>query len=159
MKPLEAWRHDENARLGASTNKSTANPAMLAGIRYHNKVYKTLRLHCALNLPGWTLMVEPWFRTETYKLRSPDGVLINHELKQAVVIEVKKNWADGRDVKLLTEYLPIVKSAFTVLTFPLMIVGNVRGLDKKNKPYTSMDALLEPLGWRPGSPTPTLLML
>lgn len=156
MKLLENWRHDELARLGASTNSGKAhNHAIAAGIAYHRKFYKTLQVHAMLSLPGWQVFIEPWFKSATGRLRSPDAVLLNRATEQAVVVEVKKNWADGRDVKLLDEYLPIAKSAFSVPTFPLMVVGNVRGL--KHRPLTSMGKLLTALDWLPGDPTPTLL--
>lgn len=158
MKAVEPWVLTDT-RLGASTNSSTSNPAMLAGIRYHKRFYKGLRVHVDLSLPGWTLFVEPWFKaSKSQKLRSPDSVLINRELGKAVVIEVKKNWQDGRDVKLLTEYLPIVASAFGLESFPLMVVGNVRGL--RHEPLKSMSEIIDvPLAWLPGQPTPTLLKL
>ncbi len=157
MRSYEQWYHSHRALMGASTNTSKAtNHAIAAGIRYHRRIYETLKLHCSLALPDWKLYVEPWFHTAgKAKLRSPDGVLVEAGGERAIVIEVKKNWQAGRDVKLLEEYLPIVASAFDVRTFPLMIVGNVRGL--KHKPMLSLRDLLVPLTWSLGDPTPTLL--
>jgi hypothetical protein len=156
MQTTEPWFFSD-MKMGASVNvKKSTNSAIEAGIRYHRRFYKTLALHAALNLPQWKVNVEPWFRTASYKLRSPDAVLLCEETKQAIVIEVKKNWADGRDVKLLDEYLPIVASAHGVRTYPLMVVGNVRGL--KHRPFVSIADIIErPLAWKPGQPTPTLL--
>lgn len=155
MRTTEPWFLTAG-RLGASTNTSKASShAIQAGIRYHRRIYETLKLHCLFQLPSWRLLIEPWFRTAAYKLRSPDAVLVDDVAGYAIVIEVKKNWRDGRDVKLLDEYLPIVRSALAVDTYPLMLVGNVRGL--KHEPLTSFSQLLSPLNWTPGQPTPTLL--
>ena len=156
MKAIEPWFLTSD-RMGASTNKGATNAAIAAGIRYHKRMYKTFKLQCAINFPEWKLMIEPWFRTAAYKLRSPDSVLVDEAGKRAIVIEVKKNWQDGRDVKLLDEYLPIVQSALGVKTYPLMVVGNVRGL--KHAPLLSFKDILLPLDWKPGMPTPTLLAL
>jgi predicted nuclease of restriction endonuclease-like RecB superfamily len=156
MKTLERWFLTDT-KMGASTNTSKAtNSAIEAGIRYHRKMYKLLAAHIAMSLPNWGLYIEPWFKSESQKLRSPDAVLRSDDL--AIVVEVKKNWQDGRDVKLLDEYLPLVASAFGVKTRPLMIVGNVRGL--KHKPLLSLaDIIAVPSAWTPGKPTPTLLKL
>ena len=153
VKTTEKWFHSEKARFGASTNSGATNNAIAAGIRYHKRFYKTLGVYASLSLPDWKLYIEPWFRTAAYKMRSPDAVLRNGQA--AIVIEVKKNWRDGRDVKLLEEYLPIVKSAFDVETYPLMVVGNVRGL--AHDPLLSMGDIESALAWQLGQPTPTLL--
>lgn len=155
MKTLEEWMLTET-RMGASTNKGATNSAILAGIRYHKRIYKTMAVHVALSMPNWTLMVEPWFKAKvSQRLRSPDMVLRNDAKGLAIIIEVKKNWKDGRDVKLLEEYLPIVRSALGLRTYPLMLVGNVRGL--AHEPLTSMAEITEALAWTLGQPTPTLL--
>jgi len=158
MKATERWFLTDT-KMGASTNVSKAtNSAIEAGIRYHRKMYKTLGLHCKMALPDWLLMIEPWFKSESQKLRSPDAVLVHKARSIGVVIEVKKNWGDGKDTKLLQEYLPLCASALGVKTFPLMLVGNVRGLP--HEAFTSMAKLIdEPLAWTPGKPTPTLLKL
>jgi hypothetical protein len=153
----------EEARLGAGTKATTAgdNEAIRRGNKYHAHVYKVLRLEWVLNHvcmdSPWQLIIEPWFRTAKWKLRSPDTVLLNRDAGTAIVVEVKMNWANGRDVKLLTEYLPLVKSAFGLeRTFPAMIVGNVRGL--KHRPILSVaDIIPSALEWRPGRDVPTLL--
>lgn len=157
MKPLENWRLTDT-RLGASTNSKTSSAAMLAGIRYHKRVYKLLKMNCDLGWPGWKLYVEPWFKADkSQRLRSPDAVMVEAASGRALVIEVKKNWADGRDGKLLAEYLPIVRCAFDVAVMPLMIVGNVRGL--KHEPLLSLGSVLESCAaWQLGQPTPTLLI-
>jgi hypothetical protein len=153
----------EKAALGAGTKATTAgdNEAIKRGNKYHAHIYKVLRLEWILNyIPAespWELVIEPWFRTAKWKLRSPDTVLLNKRDGLAVVVEVKMNWKDGRDVKLLTEYLPIVKSAYDLKrTFPALITGNVRGL--RHPPLLSLaDLIPAALGWKPGLATPTLL--
>jgi hypothetical protein len=157
MLPVEEWRLTDT-RMGASTNSTTTNKAMLAGIRYHKRIYKILRLNAGLQWPGWQLMVEPWFKAvKSQRLCSPDTVLLNRERGEALVIEVKKNWRDGRDEKLLGLYLSVVRSAFGVDTRPLMVVGNVRGL--AHKPLLSFADVMEAgWGWQWGRPTPTLLV-
>jgi len=164
MKAVEPWFFMEEARLGAGTKATTAgeNDAIRRGNLYHSAVYKALRLEWMLNyVPNnspWTLIIEPWFRTHKWKLRSPDAVFLNRDSGIAIIAEVKMNWKDGRDVKLLTQYLPIVKSAFSLdRTYPLVITGNVRGL--RHQPLLSFRDLLSPVSWRPGDPTPTLLHL
>lgn len=158
MLPTEPWQLTET-RMGASTNKGATNAAILAGIRYHKRMYKVLKLNSGSVWPGWKLMVEPWFKAmKSQKLRSPDAVLVQADLGKALVIEVKKNWADGRDTKLLQEYLPIVRSALNVEVAPLMIVGNVRGL--RHAPLLSFaDVMAASWAWKRGEPTPTLLVL
>jgi hypothetical protein len=155
MRTTEPWVLTDT-KMGASTNKGATNPAILAGIRYHKRIYKTLDLQAKLNWPGYRLMIEPWFKgSVSQKLRSPDAVLRGPDY--AVVIEVKKNWADGRDEKLLGEYLPIVRSALDLPTHPLMVVGNVRGLG--HDPLLSFADIIEAAqGWQWGRPTPTLLV-
>ena len=83
-------------------------------------------------------------------------MLLDADAQRALVIEVKLNWKDGRDQKLIEEYLPLVRSAFGVATFPLLITANVRGL--QHKPMTSFTELVACYDWRPGDPTPVLLL-
>jgi hypothetical protein len=89
-------------------------------------------------------------------LRSPDGVIVNREHSLAIVIEVKLNWADGRDVKLIDEYLPIVQNAFQLdFTWPLLITRCLRGY--KHPPLLGLSQLEKAMEWFPGDPTPLLL--
>jgi len=165
MKTTEPWYLMEKAALGASIKATTAgdNEAIKRGNKYHAHVYKVLRLEWLLNhIPQqspWEFIVEPWFRSYHWKLRSPDTVLLNRAERIAVIVEVKMNLKDGRDAKLLTEYLPIVRSAFNLdRTFPAIITGNVRGL--KHRPLLSLgDVIPAALAWKPGQGTPTLLHL
>lgn len=162
MLPAERWVLTET-RMGASTNSTKASEgssaAIIAGIRYHKRVYAGLGLHVSVSMPGWKLLVEPWYKAVvSQKLRSPDAVLLNAERGLGIVIEVKKNWSDGRDKKLLDEYLGIVRSAHDVQTVPLMIFSNCRGF--RHEPHVDiMEALAAAEAWKRGGPTPALLKL
>lgn len=158
MKTLDKWFLMENASFGASSNMKASKDVgvIKRGIEYHRWVYKTLKLQCDLNHGDKELVIEPWFRTAQWKQRSPDALLIDHASKKALVIEVKLNWKDGRDEKLLQEYLPIVSSALEVETYPLLITNNIRGL--AYPPLLGVRNLLEPFSWTPAKATPVLLM-
>lgn len=156
MKPVERWLHLESYKMGASAGAKGSSAARHAGILYHRKFYKTLDLQHQLNLAqqGLKLLIEPWFESRpTRQRRSPDAVLLGDAF--ALVIEVKLNWRDGRDEKLLDEYLPIVGSCFGVPPRPLMVCGSIVGLT--HKPLLSISQLLDAALWQPGDPTPTLL--
>lgn len=161
MKTLHPWKFEENARLGASTGYKSKTGSIAAGIRYHRGVYEQLRKFCKTNLPGHKLYIEPWFRNKvTQSLRSPDAVLVDPALNTAIVIEVKMNWKDGRDKKLLDEYLPIVQSAFALdTTWPLLITGNVRGIPRGTFPLLGLKQIEDCLTWFPGQATPIMLVL
>ena len=61
-------------------------------------------------------------------MRSPDAVLLHPETSTGVVVEVKLNWQNGRDKKLIDEYLGIAKSAFGLdCVWPLLVTQNLRG--------------------------------
>lgn len=163
MKPALDWKLTKQIYLGAATGAKSKNAAAEAGNRYHRKVYKTLELKAKLETQGgWELMVEPWFRAITpenrYKACSPDTVLVNHQCGVALVIEVKLNWRDGKDEKLIDLYLPVVKQALGLkLTRPLLITKNVRGL--KHEPLVGLGAMWAALNWQPGLPTPVALVI
>lgn len=160
MKPAIDWFLDPLAKFGASSglkaNSGGTTNVLKRGIDYHRWVYKTMEVHCKLNLPEWTLLIEPWFRTVKWDRRSPDAVLLHPDTGRAVVVEVKLNWKEQRDEKLLAEYLPIVSSALGVRTYPLMLTNCVRKL--KHEPLLGLSHLLAPLTWTPAKPTPTLLL-
>jgi hypothetical protein len=110
-------------------------------------------------LPDWNLLVEPWYRQlGANKFRSPDGVLLYPEDNIGIVIEVKLNWKDGRDVKLIDEYLPIVKQAEGLdVVYPLLITQCLRGW--KGSPILRLDDLHRCQSWRPGDITPLMLLV
>lgn len=155
MKLLHQWRYKPDFRLGASMDTKSQNKAAQRGIAYHRRVYKQLVDH----RDDGQLLIEPWFfridgqvkRT----MRSPDAVLVFPD-STAIVIEVKMNWADGRDEKLLNEYLPIVRSAFDLdVVWPLLITSCLRGY--QHPPLLGLGRLHDCMAWEPGQPTPLLL--
>lgn len=157
MRAPDRWRLEENTRFGCASGASGTG-AKGRGIAYHKRFYKTLRLHCLVQLQPFTLYIEPWFRNcVNHKLRSPDAVLVDPTNGRALVIEAKMNWKDGRDVKLIDEYLGIVASAFNVSTKPLLVTGNVRGLDRQ--PILGLQGIEAAWNWRLGEPTPVALVL
>lgn len=162
MLTLDRWRHEVNMKLGASTSaKSTG--VKERGNAYHRKVYKLLEVHARVSMPRWQLLVEPWFRNmrfypDKHVFRSPDTVLLHPETGTALVVEVKLNWKDGRDEKLITEYLPIVKSAFGLdCVWPLLVTQNIRGYN--HPPLIGLKAIERAMRWHPGDPTPLMLLL
>lgn len=160
MLAIERWSHDTSSRVGASTGGGAKTGVMGAGNAYHRKVFKTLELHVRLNHPELQLLVEPWLRSHpSYRLCQPDSVLLAPDEGWGVVVEVKKNWKDGRDEKLLDLYLPAVRSAFGLdAVYPLMVCGCVRGLAYPAS-TTFADLLVLPRSWQPGDPTPVILGL
>lgn len=163
MLAMEEWIHCPAANFGTSSgNKSTKSGALAAGIAYHKKFYSKLRKwwdeQDVVDLEDWELHIEPWFRTHKWKQRSPDAVIVNKKTSTAIVIEAKLNWKEGRDVKLLDEYLVIVKSAFKLdNAYPLIVTGNIRGL--KHPPLLGLHHILAPLQWTIDKPTPTMLVV
>jgi len=76
----------------------------------------------------------------------------------ALVVEVKLNWRDGRDEKLLSKYLPVVKNAFKLeAVWPLVIVGCLRGYE--HPPLLGFKQLDRAFSWQAGDPTPVMLVL
>lgn len=156
MKALNKWRHLPNDRFGASTG-CKGSGAKGRGLAYHRKVFRELRKMYPL-VGDQRLLIEPWYREESKKgtLRSPDSVLIDEELRVGLVIEVKLNWKDGRDVKLIDEYLPIVRSAHELdIVWPVLITQCLRGYE--HPPLKGMNQLDLARAWRVGDPTPVLL--
>lgn len=158
MKSLHRWRHEERARLGASTGAKSTGVKERGNI-YHRRVYSLLTEYRAAHLPGWKLHIEPWFRNmNVYALRSPDAVLIDPTNNIGIVIEAKLNWKDGRDGKLIREYLPIVENAFQLdMVWPLLITQNLRGY--KHPPLLGLQQLENAMRWQPGDPTPLMLLI
>lgn len=162
MKLLEPWEHDKHCKMGAANGSKTKNAAAKRGIAYHRKFYTHLREHFPQVYPDQKLLIEPWFRgCNTQRRRSPDAVIVDPLTNTGIVIEVKMNWKEGRDQKLLNEYLPIVKSAFGLAaTWPLLVTQNVRGAKGKPLIWTPKMTPLEAcLRWKPGADTPVALFL
>lgn len=159
MKLLNKWRHRPGFMLGASTSSKSKNNAAQRGIRYHRQVYKKLEAIYD-HESGTKLHIEPWFSEISgaikERMRSPDAVLIFPELRAALVIEVKLNYADGKDEKLINEYLPIVRSAFDLTTvWPVLICQCLRGC--RTPPLLGLQSLEDAMSWSPSLPTPVLL--
>jgi hypothetical protein len=157
MKLQHPWRYRRGFNFGASTGNSGSNKAAQKGLQYHRRTYKALE---AAYPDTSQLLIEPWFQEITGALRermcSPDAVLLMPELEAALVIEVKLNWNDGKDNKLLDLYLPVVQSAFKLQTvWPVLITANLR--QASQKPLLGLPALEDALSWVPGSPAPILL--
>lgn len=160
MLASEEWRHEALVRFGTASGATgkTKNGAIERGNAYHRKVFKVLDSNLSLNAPDLQRLTEPWLRSNpSQRLCSPDYVIIDRGAGIGLVVEVKKNWKDGRDQKLLDLYLPAVRSAFGLtVTKPAVIVGNARGLAYPAWP--GLSRLFDALSWRPGDPTPVLLV-
>jgi hypothetical protein len=159
MKTLYPWRHRPSYRLGADMGSKSKSTAATRGIAYHRKVYRALEALLPADSADVELIVEPWFECVDGQvkrtMRQPDAVL-RYPDNTAIVIEVKMNWRDGRDEKLLHEYLPIVTSAFKLdVVWPLMITQCLRGYE--HPPLLGLKRFDECLAWQPGDPTPLLL--
>lgn len=90
-------------------------------------------------------------------MRSPDSVILLPEANVGIVCEVKLNWKDGRDTKLLKEYLPIVANAHKLdMCWPLMITHCLWGY--KHPPLLGLRKWEECMAWQPGDPTPVMLV-
>lgn len=157
MKPLENWVLTTSMRVGAA-HGAKATGSKQRGIRYHRRIYGELRRRFSAE-PNTKLLVEPWYRCLTKpKMRSPDSVILLPEVSAGVVIEVKLNWKDGRDIKLIDEYLPIVKAAHKLeMVWPLLITQCLRGYP--HPALLGLYAWEEAMGWQPGDPTPLMLVL
>lgn len=158
MKSRYPWRHREGFKLGAGSDSKSKNSAAARGIAYHKRVYRLLKQQLVAE---GQLHIEPWFEAIDGQvkrtMRSPDAVILYPEEACAIVVEVKMNWADGRDEKLINEYLPIVASAFRLdTTFPLLITSCLRGYP--HSPLLGLQQFDQCLSWSPGRPTPLLLL-
>lgn len=158
MKLLEDWQHQKDYRFGASTGAKGADGNQDRGNVYHRRIYRLLQMHAAVSLPGSRLLVEPWFKAcKTQRLCSPDTVLIDDARQQALVIEVKLNWQDGRDEKLLNLYLPVVSNVFGMPAKPLLITQNLRGYE--HPPLLGIGDMEKAWKWRPCDHTPLMLLI
>lgn len=160
MQMLHKWEHRPSTQIGAAFSSKSSNRAAQRGIAYHRKFYRELKALEDSGALDFRLLVEPWFRNlKTKKMCSPDTVLIDESDNTGIVVEVKMNWKDGRDEKLINQYLPVVKTAFGLdQVWPLLVTSNVRGYEGKPLLWNrSLDPLCECLSWHPGSQTPVAL--
>lgn len=132
------------------------------GLDYHRSVYSRLRSYSLDHLSAdWVLLIEPWYKelgVSRPKFRQPDAVLLHSPTHTAIVIEVKLNWKDGRDIKLIDEYLPIVKAAEGLeVAWPLLITQCLRGW--QGQPLLSLYEIDRCQSWQPGDKTPLMLLI
>lgn len=160
MQTTEEWFRTHQVKFGASGGAKSKNNAAARGIAYHQRVYKLLRAEFLINHRGWYFEPEPWFRGRvSRKLCSPDGVAVlmgSGSPLAALAIEVKLNWKDGRDQKLLDLYVPVLSCVYGVKAKPVLITRNVRGL--QHEPLVGLAGLMQALRWQPGNPTPVVLV-
>lgn len=158
LKPeLDIWEHVSNINIGTRSNTATNNKSIKRGLAYHNKVYRLLRNHLRETNSGYYAEIEPWLRrSHDDLLRQPDAVLIDTISNTGIVIEVKLNWRDGRDKKLLEIYLEAAQSAFELdEVWPLVITSNIRGY--KGRAILGIENIEDCLEWTPDDLTPVLL--
>lgn len=157
---MEAWAREPSFNalgvFGSATK--TKNKSLINGRRYHQRIYRRLEHWQPRRASDLQLYIEPWLRGQTTKrMLQPDAVLIDPLVNGAIVIEAKMNWKDGRDEKLVNEYLYAVQSAWGLdVTWPALITGNIAHLGRE--PRLGLDALLDVYEWSPGDPTPVLLV-
>jgi hypothetical protein len=165
MKPIARWvRKDPSFLKIGSSNGCRSTGSKQRGILYHRRTYTALRgLFGALSgskssqTEGWELLVEPWYYCpSTGRFRQPDAVLLYPAERVGIVVEVKLNWKDGRDVKLIDEYLPIVKSAEGLdVVWPLLITQCLRGY--QGEALKGLKNWHQAQSWFPGEITPVML--
>jgi hypothetical protein len=149
-------------KIGSSSG-CQATGSKKRGLDYHRRVYSRLRaFHTdSLATAGWTLLIEPWYKRlepQPQRYRQPDAVLLHESSSTAIVVEVKLNWKDGRDRKLIDEYLGIVRSAEGLdLTSPLIITQCLRGW--QGTPLKSLQDFRRCQAWQQGEITPLMLLL
>jgi hypothetical protein len=153
----EFWFRDCTLSVGTRSNYSCKDKSIMRGLAYHRRIYRDLE-GWALFQPDQDLIVEPWLReARSRRCLQPDAVIVHPSSNSGIVIEVKLNWKDGRDEKLINEYLAAVESAFGLdMVWPALITSNVRGL--KHPARLGLSSLLGCADWAPGNPTPVILM-
>lgn len=162
MRPFGTWiRKPPNFLKIGSHSGCRSTGSKKRGLDYHRRVYRDLRddHSCRLGSQGWTLLIEPWYwNRETRRYRQPDAVLVHQPTRTGIVIEVKLNWKDGRDIKLVNTYLPIVKQAEDLdVVWPLLITQCLRGW--QGTPITRLEEIHRCQTWQKGEVTPLMLLL
>ena len=162
MIPLGTWvrKNPDYMKLGAASG-CRATGSKKRGLDYHRYSYRLLRAYFNHpELADWTLLIEPWYKRlgSRPRYRQPDAVLIHQPTKTGIVIEVKLNWKDGRDVKLIDEYLHIVRAAEKLdVVSPLLVTQCLRGW--QGAPLKSLEEFSRCQSWQPGQTTPLMLLL
>lgn len=159
MQLMEPWKLKlDYLKIGA-TFGAKATGSKGRGIDYEQKVVSRLNPFVRDHMEGWRVLVGPWYQnTVTKRWRQPDIVLIHDEDKIGIVCEVKLNWAEGKDLKMLDVYLPIVKQVHELdCVWPLLITRCTRGYP--HPIILKLEDLDRCMAWQQGDPTPMLLML
>lgn len=153
-----SWYVETNIDVGSRSNYACKNKSIVRGLAYHRRLYRELEKWQPDAAPDQRLLIEPWLRNAgTRRLLQPDAVLLHPSTATGIVIEVKMNWKDGRDVKLVQDYLPAVEAAYELeLCWPALITSNVAGLSWA--PRLGLGQLLTCVDWAPGQPTPVVLV-
>lgn len=158
MLMIDPWVPADFLKIGANFGPKSKG-CKKAGIDYEQRVSRQLREFVTANMPGWRLLCGPWYRNlKTRRCRQPDAVLIHDESNTGIVVEVKLNWKDGRDEKLLDVYLPIVKTAHKLdCVWPILITRCTRGYP--HPVFLKLSDLDRCQSWLPGDPTPMMLVI
>lgn len=145
--------------MGSQSNYRCANKSIMRGLAYHRKLYKLLEAWQRVSAPELELHVEPWLKhSKTGQRLQPDAVIVDPASRTGYAVEVKLNWKDGRDEKLIRSYIPAVCEAFSLsCVWPVLITSNVAGL--KQEPRLGLGAIEDCCAWQVGEPTPVLLVL
>lgn len=157
-----AWERAPEFAIGSAVNDSCRNKSIVRGLAYHRRAYKLLESFVARNPDlGYKFVQEPWLRRIGAKgkgsMCQPDGLLLDQFTGGGLVVEVKLNWKDGRDDKLIDLYLAAAKSAYGLSqTWPLLITKNLRGY--KGEPLLGLKQIERAFEWEPGQLTPVLLL-
>lgn len=152
------WARDLTLDVGSRSNTASKNKSIVRGLAYHRRVYRLLESWRRISAPEQQLFIEPWLRhVKTRKCCQPDFVLIDPYSQTAIVGEVKLNWKDGRDVKLVKLYLQAAMAAFDLrAVWPCLITSNIRSLPYA--PRLGLGHLLSCDSWNSGDPTPVVLI-
>jgi hypothetical protein len=157
------WARDLTLDVGSRSNSASKNKSIVRGLAYHRKVYRLLESWRKISAPEQHLYIEPWLRSVVPNAKGkrpccqPDAVIVDPASETAIVIEVKLNWKDGRDDKLINLYLDAVKAAFGLKeTWPALITSNIRGYE--GQPRLGLGSLLTCDYWTPGDLTPVILV-
>lgn len=102
-----------------SIPRDPSNAASIAGIRYENKIFKTLVAS------GDDVEHNPWFRYGS-RYCCPDIILYRLAQGIAIVIEVKLTYCPDAISKLKAVYLPVLSASTQLYQFkPLIIARNL----------------------------------
>lgn len=152
------WARDLTLGVGSRSNTASKNKSIVRGLAYHRKVYRLLENWQRISAPEQQLHVEPWLRhSVTRKCCQPDFVVVDPITNTGIAGEVKLNWKDGRDEKLLALYIDAVREAFALRhVWPALVTSNLRGY--AHPPLLGLGSLLSVDNWDRGNPTPLILV-